>query len=191
MEIYSTWHVHILVHTTYLFDHKRHDVTALSWQNHAMINTSCGRMLVMVESTYVSVKIRFYASPWLRHQMETISALLTLCVGNSSVTGEFPSQGQWHVALMFSFICAWTNGCANNRDAGDLRHHRAHYDVTVMLYSYVQQWSLLWGVKTLANDLLLWSITISAIRLPTNVMTFTNVRNILYLPNSRINSIVG
>ena len=29
---------------------------------------------------------------WWRHQMETFSALLVLCVGNSSVTGEFPSQ---------------------------------------------------------------------------------------------------
>ena len=35
---------------------------------------------------------------------------------------------------MFSLLCAWTNGWANNRDAGDMRakHHRAHYDVTVM-----------------------------------------------------------
>ena len=29
---------------------------------------------------------------WLRHQMEIFSALLALCAGNSSVTGEFPSQ---------------------------------------------------------------------------------------------------
>ena len=29
---------------------------------------------------------------WWRHRMETFSALLALCVGNSSVTGEFPSQ---------------------------------------------------------------------------------------------------
>ena len=29
---------------------------------------------------------------WWRHQMETFSALLTLCAGNSPVTGEFPSQ---------------------------------------------------------------------------------------------------
>ena len=33
---------------------------------------------------------------------------------------------------MFYLICAWTNGCANNRDAGDFRRHRAHYGVTVM-----------------------------------------------------------
>ena len=30
--------------------------------------------------------------PWWRHQMETFSALLALCVGNSPVTGEFPTQ---------------------------------------------------------------------------------------------------
>ena len=29
---------------------------------------------------------------WWRHQMETFSALLTICVGNSSVPGEFPAQ---------------------------------------------------------------------------------------------------
>ena len=32
------------------------------------------------------------AHRWWRHQMETISALLALCAGNSPVTGEFPSQ---------------------------------------------------------------------------------------------------
>ena len=30
--------------------------------------------------------------PWWRHQMETFSALLAICAGNSPVTGEFPSQ---------------------------------------------------------------------------------------------------
>ena len=30
--------------------------------------------------------------PWWRHQMETFSALLAVCAGNSTVTGEFPSQ---------------------------------------------------------------------------------------------------
>ena len=29
---------------------------------------------------------------WWRHQMETFSALLTICAGNSPVTGEFPAQ---------------------------------------------------------------------------------------------------
>ena len=43
-----------------------------------------------------------------------------------------PHKGQWHGALMLSLIFAWTNGWLNNRDAGHLRCHRAHHDVTVM-----------------------------------------------------------
>ena len=43
-----------------------------------------------------------------------------------------PHKGQWHGALMFSLICPWINGWVNNREAGDLRHHCAHYDVSVM-----------------------------------------------------------
>ena len=43
-----------------------------------------------------------------------------------------PHKGQWRGTLMFSLICAWTNGWVNNRDAGDLRRIRAHYDVTVI-----------------------------------------------------------
>ena len=43
-----------------------------------------------------------------------------------------PHKGQWRGALMFSLISAWTKDWVNNRDAGDLRRHRAHYDVTVM-----------------------------------------------------------
>ena len=48
------------------------------------------------------------------------------------VTGHSPYKGQWRGALMFSLICTLTNSWVNNRDAGDLRRHRAHYDVTVM-----------------------------------------------------------
>ena len=33
---------------------------------------------------------------------------------------------------MFSLIYAWLNGWVNNGDAGDLRRHRANYDVKVM-----------------------------------------------------------
>ena len=43
-----------------------------------------------------------------------------------------PHKGQWRGALMFSLICVWINGWVNNREAGDLRCYRAHYDVIVM-----------------------------------------------------------
>ena len=45
---------------------------------------------------------------------------------------NYPHKGQWRGALMFSLIYAWTNGWANNRYAGGLRHHHVHYDVIVM-----------------------------------------------------------
>ena len=42
-------------------------------------------------------------------------------------------KGQWRRALMFSLIYAQINGWANNREVGDLRRHRVHYDVIVMV----------------------------------------------------------
>ena len=47
-----------------------------------------------------------------------------------------PHRSQWRGALMFSLICARIKGWVNNRKAGDLRRHRAHYDVIVMLWKY-------------------------------------------------------
>ena len=45
---------------------------------------------------------------------------------------DSPHKGQCGGALRFCLTCAWTNGWANNRNAGDLKRHRTHYDVTVM-----------------------------------------------------------
>ena len=44
-----------------------------------------------------------------------------------------PHKVQWRGALMLSLICAWINSWVHNREAGDLRRHRAHYGVIVML----------------------------------------------------------
>ena len=52
-----------------------------------------------------------------------------------------PHKGQLRGALMFSYICAWMNGWVNNGEAGDLRRHRARYDVTVMVwYTIMCSW---------------------------------------------------
>ena len=40
-----------------------------------------------------------------------------------------PHKGQWRRALMYSLICVWTSGWANNGDSGDLRRYRAHHNV--------------------------------------------------------------
>ena len=70
--------------------------------------------------------------PWWRHQMETFSALLALCAGNSPVPVNSRHKGQWLGALIFSSICARINNWVNNREAGDLRRHRGHYDDSVI-----------------------------------------------------------
>ena len=45
---------------------------------------------------YILVTPMHYVTHWLttwwRHQMETFSALLAICAGNSPVSGEFPAQ---------------------------------------------------------------------------------------------------
>ena len=63
-------------------------------------------------------------------------------------------KGQWRGALTFSLICAWINGWIDNRRAGDLRRHHAHYDVTVFLYQsrYDVFWySFIGWIHNLAN----------------------------------------
>ena len=44
-----------------------------------------------------------------------------------------PHKGQWRGAFMFSLIDAWTNDWINDHNAGNLRRHRAHYDVIVIM----------------------------------------------------------
>ena len=88
----------------------------------------------LTSSVELSWYTQMYTSTrrWWRYQMETVSALLALCAGNHQSPVNSPHKGQWHGVLMFSLICAWINGWVNNREAGDLRRHRTHYDVTVM-----------------------------------------------------------
>ena len=76
---------------------------------------------------------------WWRHQMETFSALLALCAGNSLVPVNSPHKGQWWGALVISLIYARIKDWVNNREAGDLRRHRGHYDVNVTIH-----W---WGIS--------------------------------------------
>ena len=73
---------------------------------------------------------------------------------------DSPHKGQWHGDLMFSLICAWRNGWANYQEAGDLRRHRARYDVAVMLwfsplYAYQQGWLCVW-VEPMRDDVTMW-----------------------------------
>ena len=64
--------------------------------------------------------------------METFSALLAVCAGNHRSPMNSLHKCRRRRALMFSLITVWTNGWANSRDAGGLRRHCAHYDITVV-----------------------------------------------------------
>ena len=74
----------------------------------------------------------------VRHVLLLVSILTSNATGQWFVRGihrspvNFPHKGQWRGALMLCMLCAWINGWVNNRVTGDLRHHRAHYDVIVM-----------------------------------------------------------
>ena len=72
--------------------------------------------------------------------METFSALLALCAGNSPVTGEFPSQRP----VTRSFDVFFNLNKRLSREADDLRRHRAHYDVIVMLGVCVSIYAAEW-----------------------------------------------
>ena len=85
-------------------------------------------------TSFLRIRTGYIRWPWWCHQMET-SRYWALCEGNPPVTGGFPSQKTVARSFdfFFFFICAWTNGWENNRDTGDLRRYRAHYDVTLMI----------------------------------------------------------
>ena len=58
---------------------------------------------------------------------------MAICAGNSAVPGEFPTQRPVTRSFDVFFDLRWTNDWVNNREAGDLRRYRAHYDIIVMI----------------------------------------------------------
>ena len=76
---------------------------------------------------------------------------------------NFPHKGHWRGALMFSLICTWINGWVNNRKAGDLRHHRTHYDVTIMLYQIPGQIFKIFPTTEYSNNIFRLKYSMSVI----------------------------
>ena len=90
-----------------------------------------------------------------------------------------PHKGQWSGALMFSLICAWVNGWVNNREAGDLRHYRAHYDVIVMQSADSRlapnQWEISLQCNTVSHQFL-WCVVYGMCRqAPGNWLDWSDV----------------
>ena len=110
---------------------KGQTVTQKMFSCHAMpLMAMIGAFIWQIYEFITSKSVVCYT--WWRHQMETFSALLALCAGNSPVPVNSSRKGQWRRALMVSLICARINDLVNNHQAGDLWRHRGHYDVSVM-----------------------------------------------------------
>ena len=82
-----------------------------------------------------------YIMSWWCYVNETIGPSYIVLMTQLQLSGAKPQRNInkvrtmciWSGALIFSLIYVWIKGWANNREAGGLRRHRAHYDVTVML----------------------------------------------------------
>ena len=110
----------------------------LAWKATNFMSRFSPRWLKAVMDVIIIHIYICFRNTWWRHQIETFSALLAICAGNSPVPGEFPTQRPvTQNFVMFSLICARINSWVNNGEAGDLGHNRAHYDVTVM---WMIQW---------------------------------------------------
>ena len=71
---------------------------------------------------------------WWRHQIETFSALLAFVRGiHRSPVNSPHKRPVTRSFWCFLWSALWIIGWVNNREAGDLRRHRAHYDVIVMI----------------------------------------------------------
>ena len=75
-----------------------------------------------------------YASTWWKHFLCCWPFVRPIQLVDS------PHKGQWRGALVFPLICAWTNGWANNQDAGDWRCHHTNYCFTVISLVQNQIW---------------------------------------------------
>ena len=80
----------------------------------------------LLRGTQCTVIFKRSAKSWWRHQMETFSALLAICAGNSPVTGEFPATRNFDVFFDLR-LNKWLNkqswgGCAETPSSPLWRH---------------------------------------------------------------------
>ena len=64
----------------------------ITYHTPGLIGAGFNLSYLLVAGIGIIIKTIHRMSSWWRHQMETFSALLAICVGNSLVTGEFPAQ---------------------------------------------------------------------------------------------------
>ena len=78
-------------------------------------------------------------SAWWRHQMETFSALLVICAGNSPVTGEFPAQRPALLSFDVFFDLRLNKRLSKQSCGWWFETPSRHHDVFVMHQKYFTQ----------------------------------------------------
>ena len=68
------------------------DQSRKQWRFGAYCRSNLRQTLSELGTTYSVGRWLLGMTSWWRHQMETFSALLAICAGNSPVAGEFPTQ---------------------------------------------------------------------------------------------------
>ena len=98
------------------------------------VNSTCTDIIAVIHLSYHNINLLPYQRELLNRKISQKSY--------SPVTGEFPHKGQWHGTLMLSLICAWINVWVNSREAGNLRRHCHHYDITAIVSDLLFQLNL-------------------------------------------------
>ena len=86
-------------------------------------------------------------------------------------------KGQWRGALMFSLIFAWINGWVNNREAGDLRRHRTHYDRSEYWRLCIVCASYIFYIRRFAREICAFSSIVLVFHLYNVTILFLNNYN--------------
>ena len=139
------------------------------------VQITCGIM----EST-LSIATYF---AWWRHQMETFSALLAICAGNSPVPGEFPAQRPVTQSFdVFFDLCpnkrlskqSW--GWWVERPSGSLWRHSNELTLTQMSYTAWRHWTAMTYISwdMLCTTYLLSRHKFSGVNLPSFRRGFTS-----------------
>ena len=88
---------------------------------------------------YQTCRIMWYLvfrHSWWRHQIETFTRYWPFVREFTGHRWIPPTKASDTELWCFLWSAPWINYWVNNREAADLRHHRAHYDVIAMLRMY-------------------------------------------------------
>ena len=104
--------------------------TDISWNTRELLTSLCAQIHIVNDELNLvddipRVSMRFMMTSSTRNIFRVIGPRLPV---------DSPHKVQSRGALMFSLICARTNGWANNRHVGHFRRHRTHYDLNIKFF---------------------------------------------------------